>query len=186
MKNLTLSAIDETTDFDQLLTWKKNYKNTPEYKKIVQYIFNGEENENLAFLLKEINDDHKKYPNRDFVLLAKDEHGEILGVMVVDTYNIGKNNSSCHIHFILSHPAHTKTGVSKFMLKTFLLNPETYVGTASNEIFANIKKNNTASLSLFKSFGFDVVPDIGTSRFVQLRAPLDELQANLKNPKSFE
>ena len=184
MKNLTLSAIDETTDFDQLLTWKKFYKNTPEYKKIVQYIFNGEETENLAYLLKEINDSHKKYPTRDFVFVAKDEHGEILGVMVVDTYNIGKN-SSCHIHFILTHPAHTKTGVSKFMLKTFLLSPETYVGTASNEIFANIKKNNVASISLFKSFGFNVVPDVGT-RFVQLRAPLDELQANIKNAKTFE
>ena len=186
MKNLTLEQFNINTDFEQIFAWKKLYQQTPEYQKIVQFIFNGEQSENLALLLGEMHENHERKNNgRDFVFLAKNEHGEIVGVLVIDTYNAGQKNSSCYVHFIITNPAHNRKGVAKFMLKTFLLNPENFIGFKPNEVFANIKKNNKPSIELFKSLGFEPVSELGTSRLTQLRAPLDELQANLKNAKTF-
>lgn len=186
MKNLTLTKFDRDTDLEQLQAWKKLYKSMPEYKKIVQYILSGNEKDSVARLLLDLHDRYQIGDNEvNLVLLAKDENQKIVGAMVVNFYGYMQRHPACYIHYIFTNPEHTKQGVAKFMLNEFITNIEKYLSATPEEIFANIKKNNKPSLSLFKSVGFTTSAEF-ERRFIQMRAKFAELQADLASPKKFE
>lgn len=182
MANFSLSEFDYENDIEQIKQWKKLYKNTPEYKRIVQYILDNNENDNLARLFRDLHDKHRIGNDEiNLVLVSKDETGNIVGALVVDAYGKTQKNSKCYVHFVLTNPAFHHQGVAKNMLKTFFLKPEEFLGTVPNEVFANIRKNNQQSLGLFKSLGFDHRIECASSRLTQVRAPLEEIQAHIQN-----
>ena len=155
MEKLQICQLDIEKDIPTIKSWAKTFSSNPKFENIKHFILE----DNIYFGLDEviltnyeffhIGDDEKK-----FCLSIKNKENIPVGFILACMFNISINQPELIIQYIVLNPDYQSLGYGTSMLKELLTNSEEYFGCTPKEVYANIEKENIASLNLFKKFNF--------------------------------
>ena len=96
-----------------------------------------------------IGDDEHKY-----CFSIKNNSDETVGFILACLFNLSQNNPELIIQYIVLNPNYQNLGYGTEILNEIISNSCDYFSCKPHDIYANIEKENSASLNLFKKFGF--------------------------------
>ena len=155
MEKLNILPLDIEKDIPEIKSWEKTFLNHPGYQNIKHFILE----DNIYYGLDEviltnyeffhIGEDEKKY-----CFSIKNENNETVGFILACVFNIARCKPEIILQYIVLNPNYQNHGYGTYILKELVSNSNNYFGCKPKNIYANIEKENTASLNLFKKFGF--------------------------------
>ena len=153
MKNLTICPLNFENDINIINNWEKQF-NKEKFESIKHFILE----DSIYYGLDEViinnyeffsvGDDEKKY-----CLTIKDGD-TIAGFILACLFNMSVRNPELIIQYIVLNPNYQNMGYGTQVLTELLNNGEKYFCCKPNQVYANIEKENVASLNLFKKMGF--------------------------------
>ena len=154
MEKLIISPLNIENDIPIIKSWEEKFINNPKFEDIKHFILE----DNTYYGLDEviltnyeffhIGDDEKKY------CLSIKNNNEPVGFVLACMFNISKNKPELIIQYLVLNPDYQSLGYGTEVLKELLTNSKEYFSYNPSEVYANIQKENKASLNLFKKFGF--------------------------------
>ena len=154
MERLTISPLNIEEDIPVIKSWEDRFNNHPKFTNIKHFILEDNTYYGLDeviltnFEFFHIGDDEKKY------CLAIRNDSEPVGFILACMFNISENKPELIIQYIVLNPDYQNLGYGTDILKELLTNSKKYFSHNPCEVYANIQKENQASLNLFKKFGF--------------------------------
>ena len=155
MEKLNITPLNIETDIPKIKQWEEKYKNDNRFNDIKHFILE----DNTYYGLDEviltnyeffhIGEDEKK-----FCFSIKNKNNEIAGFVLACLFNISINKPELILQYIVLNPDYQNEGYGTMVLNELISNPQKYFNLSPTEVYANIQKENNASLNLFKKFGF--------------------------------
>lgn len=163
---ITILPMKFPEDKQEIADWETKYKDNPNFGSIRHFILEDDTYHGLAEVIETnheifpIGDDEKK-----LAYVAKNENNEIVAWSFLDVFDLSTNKPQMFLQYIVINPEFQHMGYGTEFAKELFFNAKKYIGVKPSEIFAYIKTNNEASISLFSKFNFSLVPMSGTSYF---------------------
>lgn len=155
MEKLQIVPLNIEKDVPIIKLWPKIYANHPNFNNIERFILEGNTYYGLdEVILTNYEFFHIGEDERKFCLSIINQEEIPIGFILACLFNIERNNPELILQYIVLSPEYQSLGYGTVILKELLEKPEKYFLVKPNEIYASIEKDNTASLNLFKKFGF--------------------------------
>lgn len=155
MEKLKILPLDIESDIFEIKSWENKFNNNPKFESIKHFILE----DNTYYGLDEviltnyeffhIGDDEKK-----FCFSIKNNFNETVGFIIACLFNLSQNKPELIIQYIVLNPDYQNLGYGTHVLNELITNSIDYFSYRPQDIYANIEKENSASLNLFKKFGF--------------------------------
>jgi len=155
MEKLKITPLNISLDIPIIKSWEERFSNNPKFNDIKHFILE----DNTYYGLDEviltnyeffhIGEDEKK-----FCFSIKTQDNEIAGFILACLFNISSYKPELILQYIVLNPHYQNEGYGTMVLNELLSNPQKYFTYSPTEVYANIQKENKASLNLFKKFGF--------------------------------
>lgn len=185
MEKIHLSQMKFPEDKQQIADWEKFYGNSPEFASIRHFILEDNTYTGLDEVIEtnheifHIGEDEKK-----LALVAKNNQGEILAWILLDTFDVTTNYPQMFLQYIVVNPKYQNKGYGTAIAKELFLSPEKYVGVKPKEFFAYVNTTNYPSLILFSKFNFNFRPV--DKHYIQAKTSQPKLESSKDSPASFE
>lgn len=159
MEKLQIKPFDIIKDLKKVKTWKKKYITHPGYQKIRHFILDDTDDRPGFSLDKIIKAYYEPTPigknERSAIFSIIDNDDNLLGFSITSQCDLTTKKPFLHIDFIVINPEFQNQGVATFFLKEIISNPTDYLLINPHSIHAIVSGENTASLTVFKKFGFN-------------------------------
>ena len=155
MEKLQIEPLNVEKDIPIIKLWPEIYSNHPNFKCIKHFILEDNTYYGLdEVILTNYEFFHIGEDERKFCLSIKNQENVPVGFILACMFNLARDNPELILQYIVLSPAYQNLGYGTEVLKELLETPEKHFNIKPNEVYANIEKDNTASLNLFKKFGF--------------------------------
>lgn len=184
MKDFELKLFDYFSDKHKIVSWQRESKQTPEYKKIKKYIIHDfEEAEDLDTFLSELEDDELSSDRVRHSYIAETENGEAVGFLSFHRPREHRNpGGRIYIEFLMVNPKYQNQGYGTAILEELFTNISHYALSKPETITTMFKKKNESVKHLFEKFGFDIKKQ-PLSFYSNAEIKMDTLENNIEQLK---
>ncbi len=156
LQEFKIEPINLPQDKQQIALWKQKYQKTSEFKAIVEYILDGDENVPLDAII-EIH--HEKapigYDEKKLALVAKTNDGEVIAFFITDVFDLSTTSPNVFLQYVVINPKFQNQGYGTAIFTEMFANAKKYFTVKPTLYFTFIENTNNASIKLFKKFNFN-------------------------------